>query len=75
MKSNINATMKSNLFIIIHPRRAESRLNLNLVKDAGGTIVEKTKLGIIVQVKRSVGKALNLLQIIQTESLDIVRSI
>lgn len=66
--------MKKEMFIILRPRRAESKLALNLVRDAGGSIVEKNKLGVVVQVKKSVGKALNLLQIIRTEVVDIVMS-
>ena len=65
---------KFNTFIIIHPKRAESRVALSLVKDAGGKVIEKNKLGIIVQVKRSVGKALDLLQLIHANKLDIVMS-
>jgi len=66
--------MSKETFMIIHPRRASSRLALSLVKDAGGTVIEKSKLGLIVQVKRSVAKSLDLLQILHTNSCDILMS-
>jgi hypothetical protein len=52
------------LFLIMKPRRAESRVALNLVKDAGGKVVEKNCIGIVVQCKKSIAKALDLMPII-----------
>ena len=55
------------LFIIMKPRRAEARIALNLVKDAGGFVVEKTCLGLVVQCKKSIAKALDLVPLIHVE--------
>jgi hypothetical protein len=59
----------TNTFIIIHPRRAESRLALSLVRDAGGKVIEKNKLGLIVQVKPSIGQTLDLIRLIRSTNL------
>lgn len=51
-------------YLILKPRSAQSRMFLQLVKDAEGQVVRKTGLGLIVDVKPSIGKALELIPII-----------
>jgi hypothetical protein len=64
--------LKTNQFIIMHPRRAASRLALSLVHSADGKIVQKNTLGTIVQVKSWVGRQLSLVPIVRTEEFDVV---
>ena len=61
-------------FIIIRPETPEGKQTINLVKDADGILVEGNALGIVVQVKESVGHDLKLPELIHVdEVVEIVR--
>lgn len=61
-------------FIIIRPETPEGQQTLNLIKDADGILLEGNALGIVVQVKASVGHDLKLPELIHVdEVVEIVR--
>jgi hypothetical protein len=56
-------------FIVISPETPESQQNLNLVKDANGILLESNALGIVVQVKASIGESIGLPELIHVEEV------
>ena len=56
-------------FIVISPEIPESQQNLNLVKDAGGILLKRNALGIVVQVKKNIGESLGLPELIHIEEV------
>jgi hypothetical protein len=61
-------------FIIIYPESPESKLSIQLIKDAGGLLVEGNALGTVVEVKASIGHTLNLPELIHVdEVVEVVR--
>jgi hypothetical protein len=61
-------------FMVIRPESPQGKLNIQLVKDAGGLLLEGNALGTVVQVKASVGHALNLPEFIHVdEVVEVVR--
>jgi len=46
------------LYKLCHPNRPSIKVKLNLIKDAGGVLIEKTSKSLTVLVKRSVAESL-----------------
>jgi hypothetical protein len=55
--------------IIDNEQKAEQAVKLNLVKDAGGSLVEEHCLGMIVECKPPIGRALDLIEIVHLKEV------
>ena len=61
-------------FIIIRPESPEGKLNIQLVRDAGGILVEGNALGTVVEVKAFIGHTLKLPELIHVdEEVEVIR--
>jgi hypothetical protein len=65
---------KTARFIIIRPESPEGKLNIQLVKDAGGILIEGNALGTVVEVKAFIGHVLNLPELIHLDQvIEVIR--
>ena len=55
--------------IVDNVPKAEQNVKLNLVKDAGGSLVEEHCLGLVVECKPQVGRSLDLIEIIHLDEV------
>ena len=61
-------------FIILRPESPEGKLNIQLIRDAGGILVEGNALGTVVEVKAFIGRTLKLPELIHVdEVVEVVR--
>jgi len=63
--------MKTDTYIVMKPRKAESKVATSLVKDSGGTIVGKNALGLVVQCKAWVARQLDLIPLVHVEEIKV----
>ena len=58
-------------FLIVdrEPDDLNKEITLNLVRDAGGSVVEENCLGLIVECKPAVGRSLDLVEVIHLEEI------
>ena len=58
-------------YLLTQPDAAESKRALSLVQDAGGDILQVLGIGIIVQCQRWVANQLDLIEIVNTQTLEV----
>ena len=56
-------------FIVMKPRSAQSKIALSLVKDAGGQVVDRNALGLVVECKQWVARQLGLIELVHVEQV------